>query len=205
MCDSAAEPKPKPDCCEPCWLLGSSRGVLLEREGRKEGRGEREGQWLLRAGSSLGHHSALPHCLPSTNKGDITNKDAVALRPCHSGRADSSRGTVTFPLPCLQLAPSDVSGASAAHCSQPCNLRVIAVSGTAPRAHQHFSKECLVLTVLTSLHSRRGEKQLVTNAGLWGFVDVCMVLVFSILSYNPYASLWVMLVEFCCSAAVRAM
>lgn len=74
VCDSAAEPKPKPDCCEPCWLLGSSRGVLLEREGRKAGREEREGQWLLRGDSSLGHHSALPHCLPSTNKGDTTNK-----------------------------------------------------------------------------------------------------------------------------------
>lgn len=37
QCVTAAEPKPKPDCCELCWLLGSSRGVLLEREGRKEG------------------------------------------------------------------------------------------------------------------------------------------------------------------------
>lgn len=50
-----------------------------------------------------------------------------------------------------------------------------------------------------------GKMQLVTNTGLWGFVNVCMFLFFTILSYNPYASLWVMLVEFCCSAAAQAM
>lgn len=50
-----------------------------------------------------------------------------------------------------------------------------------------------------------GEMQLVRNAELRGSVNVCAFLFFTILSYNPYASLWVMLVEFCCSAAVWAM
>lgn len=47
--------------------------------------------------------------------------------------------------------------------------------------------------------------QLVTNAGLRGFANMCMVLFFPILSQNPCASLRVVLGELCCSAAARAM
>lgn len=85
------------------------------------------------------------------------------------------------------------------------SLEMLQLRQAVLHAHQLVVKACLVLTVLTILHSRVGGMQLGVDVGLWGFMNVSVFLFFLILSYNPYASLRVMVVECCCSAAVLAL
>lgn len=126
-----------------------------------------------------------------------------------SAACDSSGKGEFSPSPAFDSPGSallKVSGASVVHCNQACNLNENAIDGKGSPMNSLALFESMHCADSANHFAHQGVKmQLVTNAGLWGFVNVCMVLFFAILSYNPYASLRVMLVEFCCSAAVQAM
>jgi len=176
-CVTAAERKPRQcrpagtHCSEPRWLLGGSRTTLAENTGEgTKGRPEGVPQAAPRASPRGAAAPSLPSCCQLGRPPQVSNCGVRALgslaahpltkRLTHilQSPAMKQQGKITLPplpaLTCLTPTQLKVSRASVIQYNQPYNLNenVMAVQGS-PMNSSIFLQECIVLTVLTILHS----------------------------------------------------